>query len=227
MNSQMLEEICKEAASGIAGAKAFAGGGLRFTRRGFEARVEFAPGSMDILFDTRDLAVESIRVRPAGFWHDLKDMFGRKDFQVGDAAFDEMFEIHSSGGEFALQVLHPQIRSVLRSAVIFGTFFWRLSPAGFLLRVRGWPPDRKELDRWLVVAFQLLDALPGSDGKGRVSIGVVRMKIDAEAMCRVCGASLAEGALVKCAKCSTPHHRDCWEFNGRCSTFACGETRFR
>lgn len=227
MNPRELEELCREAATGLAGAKAFSGGGLRFSRRDFEARVDFVPGSMDILFDTRDLAVESIRIRPAGLWHDLQDMFGRKDFQIGDPEFDAQFEIHASAGEFAPRVLGPQLRSVLRSAALFGQFYWRLSPAGFLLRVKGWPPNRTELDRWLMLAFQLLDALPGSDGKGRVTIGAVRMKIDAEAMCRICGASLAEGAVVKCAKCSTPHHKDCWEFNGRCSTFACGETRSR
>lgn len=227
MTPQELEDLCREAATGLSGAKAFAGGGLRFSRRGFEARVEFVPGSMDILFDTRDLAVESVRIRPAGLWHDLKDMFGRKDFQIGDPEFDAHFEIHASAGEFAPRVLGPQLRSVLRSAALFGQFYWRLSPAGFLLRVQGWPPNRNELDRWLMVAFQLLDALPGSDGKGRVMVGAVRMKIDAESMCRICGASLAEGAVVKCAKCSTPHHQDCWAFNGRCSTFACGETRSR
>jgi hypothetical protein len=227
MNSWTLEEICRESASGIAGAKALGGGGLRFSRRGFEARVDFPPGSMDILLDTRDLAVEMIQIRPAGVWHDVKGLFGWKDYEVGDSEFDSLFEIHAGGGEFASGVLNAPIRSVLRSALIFGNFLWRLSPAGFLLRVHGWPPNRNELDRWLMVAFQLLDALPGSDGKGRVSIGVVRVKIDAESICRVCGASLAEGALVRCAKCSTPHHKDCWDFNGRCSTFACGETRSR
>jgi len=126
--------------------------------------VDFVPGSVDILFDTRDLAVESIQVSPAGLWHDLKELFGRKDFQIGDAEFDGNFEIHASGGDFASLVLGPQIRSVLTAAKLFGSFLWRLSPAGFLLRVKGWPPNRNELDRWLMVAFQLLDALPGSDG---------------------------------------------------------------
>lgn len=225
--NEFLGEICREAATGISGAKAFPGGGLQFTRRGFDARVDFVPGSMDILFDTRDLAVESIQIAPAGLWHDVKNLFGRKDFQIGDPDFDASFEVRASAGEFAPRVLGPQIRSVLRSATLFGRFYWRLSPAGFLLRVSGWPPNRGELDRWLMVAFQLLDALPGSDGKGRVTLGVVRIQIDADSKCRICGASLAEGAVVRCAKCATPHHQDCWAFNGRCSTFACGETRSR
>lgn len=222
-----LEEMCRAAAEGIPGAKTFRGGGLRFTRRDFEARVEFIPGVMDILYDTRDLAVEALHVATAGLWHDVRGLFGLKDYQIGDAAFDARFEIRTSHGEFAERVLGPEIRSVLMTSALFGDFQWRLSAAGFLFRVRKWPRNRIQLDRWLMTSFQLLDALPGSDGKGRVLIGAVRMKIEADSVCRVCGASLAEGAVVRCAKCSTPHHKDCWEFNGRCSTFACGETRAR
>lgn len=225
--SSDAEALCRAAADTIPGAKAFRGGGMRFTRRGFEARVEFIPGGLDILFDTRDLAVEAITVATAGLWHDVRGLFGLKDFQIGDAAFDARFELRTSHGEFAERVLGPEIRSVLMAAALHGDFQWRLSPAGFLFRVRKWPQDAHQLDRWLMASFQLLDALPGADGKGRVQIGVVRLKIEADSVCRICGATLAEGAVVRCAKCATPHHQDCWQFNGRCSTFACGETRAR
>jgi len=34
-----------------------------------------------------------------------------------------------------------------------------------------------------------------------------------------------ESQVVTCDRCNTPHHRDCWEFNRRCSTYGCfGET---
>lgn len=38
--------------------------------------------------------------------------------------------------------------------------------------------------------------------------------------CRVCGTELA-GELVSCERCDTPHHRDCWEYWGRCATYGC------
>ncbi len=208
-----LRLLCEAAAEGIAGATALASGGLRFQRRGFEARVDFPPGSTDILFDTRELAVESIQVAPAGLWHDLRSMVGRHDFQVGDAEFDASCEVATSRGEFARQVLSPAIRGLLRNAAVFGKFVWRLSRAGFLFRATGWPATRVDLDRWLLVAFQLLDALPVPP----------KSEIPPEAKCQVCGVSLAEGKVVACRRCATPHHKDCWEFNGRCSTFACGE----
>jgi hypothetical protein len=57
-----------------------------------------------------------------------------------------------------------------------------------------------------------------------VTLGAARARIDADSICGVCGVTLAEGALVRCAACRTPHHADCWAFNGRCSIFACGGT---
>jgi hypothetical protein len=218
-----LAAICREAAEGLAGAKALPFGGLRFARRGFEARVDFPPDSTDILFDTRDLAVEAVQVAPAGLWHDLRGLFGRHDFQTGDAGFDPAFEVVTSREEFAARVLTEPIRNVLRKSLLFGRFFWRLSRAGFLFRARGWPASRADLDRWLMVAFQLLDALPGSDGRDRPSLGPPQAALPPEATCQVCGMTLSRGVVVSCRRCATPHHKDCWEFNGRCSIFACGE----
>ena len=43
--------------------------------------------------------------------------------------------------------------------------------------------------------------------------------------CQVCGAAMEE-RVVLCMKCRTPHHEECWIFNGACSTYACKEIRF-
>ena len=43
--------------------------------------------------------------------------------------------------------------------------------------------------------------------------------------CRVCGESI-EHDLVSCRACKTPHHLECWEYVGQCSTYACGETAY-
>ena len=41
-------------------------------------------------------------------------------------------------------------------------------------------------------------------------------------LCQVCGEEIAEHLCVYCANCATAHHRDCWNYLGHCSTFACG-----
>lgn len=39
-------------------------------------------------------------------------------------------------------------------------------------------------------------------------------------MCRVCGRGLA-GDVVQCPACDTPHHDDCWRYNGGRPVFGC------
>ncbi len=33
-------------------------------------------------------------------------------------------------------------------------------------------------------------------------------------------------ATIVCATCATPHHRDCFRYNGACATYACQGRRF-
>ncbi len=46
-----------------------------------------------------------------------------------------------------------------------------------------------------------------------------------EQLCRVCGAPMVQ-QLVRCPKCETPHHRDCWEYNVGCAIYGCNATQF-
>jgi hypothetical protein len=44
-------------------------------------------------------------------------------------------------------------------------------------------------------------------------------------VCLVCGSKMDE-RVVSCSKCRTPHHEECWAWNGSCSTYGCREIRF-
>lgn len=46
-----------------------------------------------------------------------------------------------------------------------------------------------------------------------------------DVVCPICGDPI-ESELVYCPGCKTPHHRECWEYNTRCATFACGRTDY-
>jgi hypothetical protein len=46
-----------------------------------------------------------------------------------------------------------------------------------------------------------------------------------EVICKVCGDEI-EQDMVCCQRCKTPHHHDCWTYNGACSVYGCLETRF-
>ncbi len=47
------------------------------------------------------------------------------------------------------------------------------------------------------------------------------------ARCPVCNDPFTAGhSSVLCAKCRTPHHKDCWGEAGKCATYACGSKDF-
>lgn len=72
--------------------------------------------------------------------------------------------------------------------------------------------------------------LPAPDGENLLaSLGGIGpgagppASISADAgTCLVCGEGLSARAVVYCGACETPHHPDCWSYNGRCAMFACG-----
>lgn len=74
-------------------------------------------------------------------------------------------------------------------------------------------------------AFRGLDLLP--EGPTRPLEEELEILVEqvraAEAHCQVCGDMLdeADPGLVTCTRCGTPSHGECWDFVGRCSTFAC------
>lgn len=43
--------------------------------------------------------------------------------------------------------------------------------------------------------------------------------------CLVCGDALSGPWVVACGRCETPHHRDCFQYAGRCAVYACNSTR--
>lgn len=49
----------------------------------------------------------------------------------------------------------------------------------------------------------------------------------APACCPYCGDSLRQMVTRDCLGCGTPHHADCWDEAGRCTTYACRGTEAR
>lgn len=47
---------------------------------------------------------------------------------------------------------------------------------------------------------------------------------ESQGTCQVCGEGMVQN-VVRCRRCRTPHHRECWKYIGRCTTFGCGEKR--
>ncbi|MDA7951000.1 MAG: hypothetical protein MPJ24_05875 [Pirellulaceae bacterium] len=44
-------------------------------------------------------------------------------------------------------------------------------------------------------------------------------------VCPICRESTQEGIVV-CTRCKVPHHKECWEYFGKCSTYACNSDTY-
>ena len=66
--------------------------------------------------------------------------------------------------------------------------------------------------------FRGTPASPAPDPR----IQFVEAKVDkSAAVCPVCAVAIS-GESVRCSRCDSHHHLECWEYNGSCATFGCG-----
>ena len=158
-----------------------------------------------------------------GIGSSMAQLFGELDFQIGDGEFDGLYEIRGYPETFVRQVLGTEGRGLIRTVGRRGDLSLTISPRLLQLRLGGMVGDvadlSQALDTLLSCALQIAESLPHMEREGGVVVLEARIDLS-DTSCLVCGTSL-HGEIVECMKCSTLHHHDCWEFNGRCSTFAC------
>jgi hypothetical protein len=128
----------------------------------------------------------------------------------------------SSDKATAETFLSPQVWQLLHD---LGELSGASVKIGPVFRVSGIPgPEAGNLVRFAVLCLKLAQhAKVAAEQTGGVR--VVGMESSFTGQCQICGADL-EGRLVRCLRCSTPHHADCWEYTGVCSTYGCGEKKF-
>jgi hypothetical protein len=165
----------------------------------------------------------------------LRRLMGMEDIQIGSAQFDQAFFITGNNVSEVRSLLSAEVQAII----------FRLAPAndgliglsnvyvefkGGVLTVT--KPQHLatvgELDRFICLSAELYVAALRTRETG---ITFVEPTIDApppdatESQCQICGEPLAQD-LVYCASCKTPSHRECWDYFGGCSTYACGGKKY-
>ena len=154
------------------------------------------------------------------------------DIAIGDGEFDPRYVVKSNDERFAREFLdgaarqavedlrnllgNDQILVSMNSARLMvrkGTVIASSDDLSVFADLSGRLHDRIELFWQRASGIEILDeqAFPAES---------------APPVCQICGSKIPPESRVNCRRCGTPHHKDCWEFNGQCSTYACGEKRF-
>jgi len=151
---------------------------------------------------------------------------------VGDREFDGAFAVLANDPDMARDVLAPGARWAIESLqrlVHPGGLTLAVSPERLLVQIdRDLSDDADALSDGVSEALTIHQAL--RDGvRKRISEGVTLLEGDDEPdpaegppVCKVCGEAADAGAIIVCASCGAPHHRECWEFVGWCSIYGCG-----
>jgi hypothetical protein len=97
---------------------------------------------------------------------------------------------------------------------------------GWLVVRKVWDSTRTiDLERFVEMSLQLYDQFQLTKTDGIEFVAGDEPQIIDHASCRICGEEM-NSEIVICRRCQTPHHRDCWDYNGGCATYGCRETLY-
>jgi len=157
-----------------------------------------------------------------------------EDIEIGSTEFDRSFYISGNTPASVRDMLSAAVQACIwklaqlgSSPPIYGTRDIQVKFVGGLLTITKprYLTSEEHLDEFIHHSAELFQAALATRTTGITFVSEV--SIDAkepdavESQCQVCGEPLAKD-LVYCGGCRTPHHRECWEYFGGCSTYACG-----
>jgi hypothetical protein len=96
-----------------------------------------------------------------------------------------------------------------------------LMPGWMVIRKVWNVPRATDMLQFLELAFALRDQLQVAGAAGIEFLASDEAQVLDDAQCSICGDKLGL-EMVFCSRCQTPHHRECWDYGGGCSTYGCG-----
>lgn len=179
--------------------------GLRWERRGVRYLLKFGRGRVELRAKPRGAALSRLRVR----WElDLATPFRiRIEEQEGLKPKDVLTERFWVNLEMIARMGRPcggTLETTPEEVVLRKPLGFEDDDALQLFVRLAMPVLARAIKVCTYTGVEILEAAPTGEGD-----------------CPVCSHPLSE-ETVRCAKCRTPHHKDCWEYLGGCATYACG-----
>ncbi len=171
-----------------------------------------------------DLRVESLAT-----WNrsTLSDIPG--DIEVGDEQFDHRFRVSGSRPNDVRRLLSDGVRwQINKLCQFFDHPFISVAVRNGRMIIEKPVAFRRgeDLEEFAQLCLELFDQamLTRSEGIEFLGRSDEAQPIE-DPVCQICGEEITSD-MVFCRRCRTPHHLDCWQYNGACSTYGCRETRY-
>lgn len=160
--------------------------------------------------------------------HSPQRVFPGLETVIGDIVEGGLhFEVLANDARTAHQFLTEAVQNQINILYRFGGPGLHLTIAGgcFLVRKRDPSGTMSNLGAMSEWVFKLYDVATAATEPGLELITAADQWSLETAICGICGEEVEHDA-VQCLSCQTPHHRECWEYFGACSIYACGETQY-
>jgi hypothetical protein len=170
-----------------------------------------------------------ISVRPEGLLSQVGKFLGMEDIEIGAHQFDARYIINGHDPQAVKRLLNAEVQADierLRRLPQYDDIFFSIHAGRMLVKKRGYLREFPPLERFVTLSLQLFDHTLLTTTEG-IEFVQDEQEVDwSESVCQICGEAIGENPVF-CTNCHTPHHRDCWEYYGACSTYGCGQTRYR
>ena len=158
----------------------------------------------------------------------LTKRFNARIFRVKNKMVDKRFVVRSEPETLAARIFAPEHRNRLFAMIGRVPRGW----AGRIDLSRGLFTVFVPICLWRAATVLNLVGLAtellarSREVESEAGIALVEAKTADSGECQVCGTEMSD-EIVHCTRCGTPHHEECWLYMERCSTFGCGEVRFK
>jgi hypothetical protein len=146
---------------------------------------------------------------------------GRR-YLVGDGLFDATYAVRSTPEALGQKIFSPRRRQEAMNAVrrlgrCFGLAV-EIQPSWMEVRIRELADDPEIAWAMVRTAADFLGILIEIEPEPGIIWDTVVERMSGR--CPICTSTLSE-PIIRCLRCQTPHHQECWRYFGRCSTYGC------
>ena len=175
-------------------------------------------------------------VYPQDIMSGFRKLWGMEDIEIGSPQFDIAFFIAGNSKQQVRELLTAEVQTIIMRLTrigggnFFGTPNIQVKWTGGTMTVTKpqYLSSYDDLDAFISLSADLFIAAMNTRNAGITFVeggAKIAEPDEGESQCQVCGESLSVD-LVYCSACKTPSHRECWEYFGGCSTYACGNKKY-
>jgi hypothetical protein len=106
-----------------------------------------------------------------------------------------------------------------------GHMLWAIRRGKFHVQVGGHFRRSQRLIEVVERILELYSQAQLTQQKGLQFVDEGTASVIDEMICPICSGRIGREVAI-CVRCRTPHCKECWQYNGRCATFACGGEKY-